>query len=244
MRKKNYSTNALNLKTMHILQQLNSKNSRNFSLSIRTQDKSNSKKMIAFLRRVAWNGGLAWFWYQIWMREIQSWVVFSFNLAAKDGSSTILLMASLIGFGSKWDSLSTCSRLFLWIQICDQIRLLSLEPHSQLENLPLNVPASPQWHFWDSRVSSLNCWSSLRTPDLCDPSLYPWRSMRPAAPWDCDWAVLDDWQGCWKSQKPVLVCWWCHWEVLPRDVWPPLWFFWLWCTSLYHLRCCTSCYPW
>lgn len=51
MRQKNYSTNALNLKTMHILQQINSKNCRNYSLSLKNQEKSHKKQVIAFLRK-------------------------------------------------------------------------------------------------------------------------------------------------------------------------------------------------
>ena len=55
MKQKNYSTNALNLKTMHILQQINTKNSRGYSISVKLsqQAKPPRKNMVAFLKKVA-----------------------------------------------------------------------------------------------------------------------------------------------------------------------------------------------
>jgi hypothetical protein len=61
IRKNNYSANALNLKTLNILQQINSKNSRcTSSLKQRGNGKISEclrptkKNMVAFLRKVAW----------------------------------------------------------------------------------------------------------------------------------------------------------------------------------------------
>jgi hypothetical protein len=57
MRQKNYSANALNLKTLHILQQLNTKSYRCSSTLSKPHGadavKSHKKNMVAFLRRAA-----------------------------------------------------------------------------------------------------------------------------------------------------------------------------------------------
>lgn len=58
MKKKNYSSNALNLKTLNILQQLHSKNYRCPSTlskePMNESCKTNKRNLIAFLRKAAW----------------------------------------------------------------------------------------------------------------------------------------------------------------------------------------------